>query len=57
MASFEDIVGPNWPPAPNCDRLPTLIAAITNIANELANTVASPIKTGYAGWLFCTHRT
>ena len=52
MASFEDLVGPNWPPAPNCDSLPTLIAAITNIANELANTVASPIKTGMLAGFF-----
>jgi len=43
MPTFDDLVGPNWPPSPDCNGLSTLITALTNIATELTSQTASTI--------------
>jgi len=70
MSTFNEIVGEGWPAGISCESIEGLIAAVTNIATEIANQPVSPILPGmefpYAGtieldpdvdgWILCDGR-
>jgi len=70
MTTVGELLGTNWPPTPNCDALPTLITAISNIADMIVNQTPVAIETGTRvtyygtteldgvddGWILCDGR-